>query len=220
MIFSTSVFVFVYVPLYYLTRFRRLEERFNTTVNAVLMMASGGMLYALINLGNSTNIAGSVNASYTFMLHNSESLVAANENLISPLEGDQIALDFHKSTSELFNHIEDVKTNLISKVNDVPVDKAAGMDILEIKDPNDNIRTRHHFVNGNHKYSLNNLLKKIDVYNEKITKVFPDKLERKIAIEKLQLDRTIQSVVLQELSQIQLHIVTIENSYLSANSIK
>lgn len=46
-------FVFIYVPVYYLTRVRNAEMKFNTTVNSVLMMASGGLFFALFNLGYS-----------------------------------------------------------------------------------------------------------------------------------------------------------------------
>lgn len=45
-----TLVVFGYVPLYFLTRVRRPEQRFNATVNSVMMMACGGMLFALFNL--------------------------------------------------------------------------------------------------------------------------------------------------------------------------
>ena len=45
-----TLFVFGYVPLYFFTRIKRPELKFNTLVNSVLMMCSGGMLFALFNL--------------------------------------------------------------------------------------------------------------------------------------------------------------------------
>lgn len=51
MISGISAFVFAYVPLYYFTRVRREEIRFNTTINSVLMMACGGLIFAMFNLG-------------------------------------------------------------------------------------------------------------------------------------------------------------------------
>lgn len=45
-----STFVFVYVPIYFLTRIRRPELKLNTVVNSVLMMAAGGLLFAMFNL--------------------------------------------------------------------------------------------------------------------------------------------------------------------------
>lgn len=50
MIWSVALLIFLYVPLYFFTRFRRPELRFNTIVNSVLMMASGGLLFALFKL--------------------------------------------------------------------------------------------------------------------------------------------------------------------------
>jgi hypothetical protein len=45
-----TLFVFGYVPLYFFTRIKRPELKFNTLVNSVLMMCCGGMLFALFNL--------------------------------------------------------------------------------------------------------------------------------------------------------------------------
>jgi hypothetical protein len=53
MISGISAFVFAYVPLYFITRVRRPELKFNTTINSVLMMACGGLIFALFNLGYS-----------------------------------------------------------------------------------------------------------------------------------------------------------------------
>lgn len=55
MISGTATFVFAYVPLYYFTRVRRPELKFNATINSVLMMACGGLIFALFNLGFAPN---------------------------------------------------------------------------------------------------------------------------------------------------------------------
>lgn len=55
MISGTATFVFAYVPLYYFTRVRRPELKFNATINSVLMMACGGLIFALFNLGYGQN---------------------------------------------------------------------------------------------------------------------------------------------------------------------
>lgn len=56
MISGISGLTFLYVPLYFFTRVRRPELRFNTIINSVLMMAAGGLLFSLINLGYSDKI--------------------------------------------------------------------------------------------------------------------------------------------------------------------
>lgn len=55
MMSGTAAFVFAYVPLYYFTRVRRPELKFNATINSVLMMACGGLIFALFNLGFAPN---------------------------------------------------------------------------------------------------------------------------------------------------------------------
>ena len=43
LVWTTASFTFLYVPLYFFTRYKRAELRFNTIVNSVLMMACGGI---------------------------------------------------------------------------------------------------------------------------------------------------------------------------------
>jgi hypothetical protein len=47
---SVTLFIFLYVPLYYVIGIRKPEKKFNVLVNTVLMMACGCMLYGLIKL--------------------------------------------------------------------------------------------------------------------------------------------------------------------------
>lgn len=56
MISGISGLTFLYVPLYFFTRVRRPELRFNTIINSVLMTAAGGLLFSLMNLSSSEKI--------------------------------------------------------------------------------------------------------------------------------------------------------------------
>ncbi len=215
---SVTFFLFGYIPLYYFTRIRRAELRFNTTINTVLMMACGGMMYALFNLHPSTGLQGSINASYDFMNNNSTELVKANTNLFTKLSDKQEVKEFHQTSTQLFNKIADIKAHLIAKTDAIPIEKAKNLSLSEVQSGNDNSMVRNLFENGTGEYSLANLKSEIEVYNNKVSSSFPGQKEKVIAIEKLQLQNTILSVLLQELSQIQLQIATTENSYL--NSVK
>ncbi|HRN41287.1 MAG TPA: hypothetical protein PK649_04330 [Vicingus sp.] len=215
---SVTFFLFGYIPLYYLTRIRRAELRFNTTINTVLMMACGGMMYALFNLHPSTGLQGSINASYDFMINNSTELVKANTNLFTKLSDKQEVKKFHQTSTQLFNKIADIKAHLIAKTDAIPIEKAKNLSLNELQSGNDNSMIRRIFENGTGEYSLAKLKSEIEVYNNKVKALFPNQKEKIIAIEKLQLENTILSVLLQELSQIQLQIATTENSYL--NSVK
>lgn len=215
---SVTFFLFGYIPLYYFTRIRRAELRFNTTINTVLMMACGGMMYALFNLHPSTGLQGSINASYDFMNNNSTELVKANTNLFTKLSDKQEVKEFHQTSTQLFNKIADIKAHLIAKTDAIPIEKAKNLSLSEVQSGNDNSIVRNLFENGTGEYSLATLKSEIEVYNNKVSTSFPEQKEKVIAIEKLQLQNTILSVLLQELSQIQLQIATTENSYL--NSVK
>ena len=127
-----TVFVFAYVPLYFFTRVRRPDIRFNTTVNSVLMMACGGLLYALFNLGYSTNVSESVNASYNFMNYNSQELMLANNKMYAPLIDNEVAKDFHETSAILMNKIEAIKTNIVAKVDGIPATEAKGISLAEL----------------------------------------------------------------------------------------
>ena len=50
MLSSTLIFNFVYIPLYFISRFKREELKFNTVVNSVVMFSFGSVLLALFDL--------------------------------------------------------------------------------------------------------------------------------------------------------------------------
>lgn len=217
---STTFFLFGYVPLYYITRVRRPEIKFNTTINAVLMMACGGMMYALFNLNPSTGLQGSVDASYVFMNNNSSKLLAANTILYTSVAEKEEVKDFHAVSSQLFEKIEALKTFLISNVENIPLEQAKKMSLIDLQNGNDNGVIRKVFEYGTGEYSLATLTNDIKTYNNKAKALFPTQPEKIIAIDKLQLNNTIFSVLLHELSQLQLQIATTENSYLSGVAAK
>lgn len=50
MLSSIVIFNFVYIPVYFLSRFKREDLEFNTIVNSVLMFSFGSILFALFDL--------------------------------------------------------------------------------------------------------------------------------------------------------------------------
>lgn len=212
---STTFFLFGYVPLYYITRIRRPEIKFNTTINAVLMMACGGMMYALFNLNPSTGLQSSVNASYVFMNNNTSELVAANTILYASVAQNQEVKGFHEESAQLINKIEALKIYLIAKAEPISIEEAKKMSLIDMQNGNDNIMIRKFFEFGTGEYSLATLTNNIEAYNNKAKVLFPANQEKIIAVDKLQLTNTILAVLLQELSQLQLQVATTENSYLS-----
>lgn len=101
MIGGSAAFIFVYVPLYFITRVRRPELRFNTIINSVLMMACGGLMFALMNLGFSKNYENLLDDSRATFSSNMTSLTndgeldANSKNAIAAL--DDFLNDFAKT---------------------------------------------------------------------------------------------------------------------------
>jgi len=211
---SLTAFVFGYVPLYFVTRIRRPEIKFNTTVNTVLMMACGGMLYALINLGYSHNVRESIYAAHLYLDHNTNEIYTGNNQIFESLENKEQVISFHKKSIELFDKIEDIKINLISKVEHVSIEEAKKINIKEMENPSDHSITEHNFSGSKGALSQQTLENQIKDYNLMIKSIKPGN-KQIIAIEKLKLDKTLISVLLNELTQIQLVIAINDNSHLN-----
>jgi len=217
---SITLFVFAYVPLYFITRIRREDLKFNTTVNAVLMMACGGMLYALYNLGGSNQVKDSLIASHKYMEHNYYTLRTANQNLYQRVQEDTAHLSFYQASEDLLHTIEQIKILLVSEVEGIDPEQAKDFDITQIERYQDVKIVQQFFEHGNDERSLSALLLAIQHYNTLVRHEFPHNPEKEIAIEKLQLSGTTIAIVLQQLTQIQLHIASAENSALNVIALR
>jgi hypothetical protein len=215
---SVTLFLFGYIPLYYFTRIRRPETKFNTTINMVLMMACGGMMYALFNLHPSTGVQESVNASYDFMQQHTIQVSRANEALHAKKAPYLTSNRFHQSSINLYQKIDSIKAFLIASTDKIPLEKAKQISLSDVQGVNDNVSLRNMFENSSNEYSLYALEREINAYNELVAELFPSNQEKLIAINQLQFRNTILSVVLYQLSQIQWQVVSSENSYLEALS--
>jgi hypothetical protein len=72
MLTGISGFTFIYVPVYFFTRFRRPESKLNTGINSVLMLITGGLLFSLFNLRGPAQLDDSNNATYAVLLRESQ----------------------------------------------------------------------------------------------------------------------------------------------------
>ncbi len=48
-----SIFSLVFIPIYFISNYKNPETKFNAIINTTFMIASVGMIFALLNLGNS-----------------------------------------------------------------------------------------------------------------------------------------------------------------------
>jgi hypothetical protein len=96
----------------------------------------------------------------------------------------------------------------------LPKEKAAKLNPADLQHPTDVDMVRHHFGKAVGPLSYENLLMKVKAYNELLEQFYPIASEKKLSIDKMELDNTIISILLQELTQIQLQLVNNENSLL------
>jgi hypothetical protein len=214
MLSGLTSFIFIYVPIYYFSRIRRAELKFNTTVNSVLMMACGGLLYALYNLGYSTKVNDSVARNYTFMKDKQSEIMYANSKIVASIKNDSL-LKIHQSTTEIVELIDNIKINLLTKIEGVSVEKAKTINVTDVVHYNDLNFVEHDFVQIKGELSLENLSNKIKVYNELMSLYYPEKTEKIVNLEQFNLKQSIISILLQSFAQIQLQIVNNENSLLN-----
>jgi len=110
MLSSTVVFTFIYVPIYFFTRVRRAELRFNTIVNSVMMMACGGIFFALFDLSFSREFEKQMTENHTYLNHNSDRLFKSNDRLFN-VEMEK-AKELHFVSNEVNRQIEKVATKI------------------------------------------------------------------------------------------------------------
>lgn len=211
MMFSgLTAFVFGYVPLYFLTRIRRPELRFNTIVNAVLMMACGGMLYSLQDLGYSKKTTNDYATYYKYFDANKANIVNANLELYKKVDTtkSEVAM-LRNQTNSLIQLIDEIKAGL-------------NAEILGDKDNSNHKRLAKQkgfhkikklFFKSKGELSYEVLKAKVTEYNNFISKYSTP--EKSINVEILSENEPIYNVLVDILNQIQLQIAHNENSLLS-----
>lgn len=102
-------FTFGYVPIYFLTRIRRPELRFNTIVNSVLMMACGGLLFSLFDLGYSTQVKQKTEMIENQLVSNVNSLVQSNAALYATKSDNGTTNEFHNISIVLNRELSNMK---------------------------------------------------------------------------------------------------------------
>jgi hypothetical protein len=112
---TTLVFTFIYVPIYFFTRVKRPELRFNASVNAVLMLACGGIFYSLFDLSYSRAFSDQMTDTNTYMHENSERLISSNERLYSLEEKSEEASKMHALTVGLNDQIEILVAQIVKE---------------------------------------------------------------------------------------------------------
>ncbi|MEO9532507.1 MAG: hypothetical protein ABJG68_07750 [Crocinitomicaceae bacterium] len=210
------LFTFIFVPVYFITRFKNPDTKFNAVVHTTFMVAGAGLIFGLINTKGNNHIERSVYSTADFQTENINKIEGSNEVLFNDEQRvknekvDQIKL----ITSEMNQVIDNIKANLISKSENISQEKALSMKMSELKHPNDVAIVRKHFANKKGENSYDFLVQSVEKYNKKIQKLNDAGMLRTIDISILEMQETMLSVILMDLSDIKIQVLANENSYL------
>jgi hypothetical protein len=134
-------FIFGYIPIYYVTRIRRPELKFNTIINSVLMMACGGLLFAMYNMGYSKKAE---NANTEMLLRLERNSLRLEEKVL--LNNSQVIDSSLKTeASTVLEKISSFQAELIAFMEEISIDKARKMSISAVKEPEELEHIKHYF---------------------------------------------------------------------------
>lgn len=212
---SFFAFFIVFIPLYFFTKFKQTETKFSAIMNTTFMIAGCGMLFALVNLHGSKSIEESILSMDTFQLENIQQLEKANNKIYA--ENQVSGADKMRTLSaDLNTFIKGISANLISKSNNEGIITPHDYTRASLKNPNDSKVIKNHFEKGTSEFSYDGLKTKVEVYNSFIKTRDMGLLT--INLDKLQMTNTVVSVVLHQLLDIEVVILTNEQSYLRSQN--
>jgi hypothetical protein len=212
---SLGIFALIYVPLYFFTRYRNAETKFNAIVNTTFMIAGSGLLFGMVNLKNSQQYEMSLMAMDQYQEDNADKMEMSNTKLYEELASKAEINEIRTLTSELQEVLRGIKIRLISKSEKISEEKAAEFKISDLSNRNDFKVVKNHFVMARDQYSKEGLESAIRNYNEGIAILNQPDVLRVIDIESLHMEHTTVSVILNELNDIEVQLLSNENSYLS-----
>lgn len=214
---STTAFIFGYIPLYFITRIRRPELRFNTIVNSVLMMACGGMLYGLYNLKSTQEINEKLMAGQVYLDGSVDILRTSNEVALQNPEVSHSP--YAECARQTLTFLDSCKIHLIMAVEQIPVSEAAMFDPRALNSPLDTDRAGRFLQNPEQPFGAASLMKELTRYNEKVVELFGPETEKRLPIEALNFHQVQALTALQQLTQMEWQIQSSLNAWLMQSRI-
>ena len=202
MLSGLVLFTFVYVPIYFFTRARRPELRFNSTVNSVLMMACGGLLFAMYNLGYSTKIEESSQQAYRLL--NEQVQKMERSKVVSVNQQDVKALQ--KQVVKLNREIVEMKSLIIrssTKMTEQEYNKTSE-DEAYSRLPKEEAMSR--VLNASMKSKWENICRLTEEVNGKLKAAYPEYKDLVFDITSIDLPSNTTKIALQNLTLIQMHL--------------
>ncbi|TSJ41896.1 hypothetical protein [Fluviicola chungangensis] len=195
-------FTFVYVPLYFFTRVRRPELRFNATVNSVLMMGCGGLLFAMYNLGYSTRVEESSRQAYRLL--NEEVQKMDQSKVISVNREDVKALQ--RQVMKLNEEIISLKSMIIRSSAKLTKQEYDAMpeDEAFARLPKEEAMSR--ILNANIQHKWDDVCKLTEQINGRLRTAYPGQKDLVFEISSIDLASNTTKIALQNLTLIQMHL--------------
>ncbi|NOQ76132.1 MAG: hypothetical protein GQ574_29295 [Crocinitomix sp.] len=214
---SFITFFLIFIPIYFFTKYKDPETKFNAIIHTTFMIAGCGMLLMLFSMGDSQNIQDSVASMDNFQQQNALNLSENNDALYEEMpEMDKENITKLRSISTKLNSkIEAIKINLIAKSNGVSVEIAANLTSAQLNNTMDAKVVEQHFANGGGDLSYTAFKDAVVAYNQSLVLIKGGTSLMPVQLENLQMTQTVITVVLHELVDIQVQIRSNENSYLS-----
>lgn len=195
-------FTFVYVPIYFFTRVRRPELRFNATVNSVLMMACGGLLFAMYNLGYSTKLEESSQQAYRLL--NEEVLKMDQSRVTSVNQQDVKTLQ--KQVKLLNREIVELKSMIIrssTRMSKEEYDKTAEDEAYSHL-PKEEAMSR--VLTPPMKSKWESICRMTEEVNGRLKTAYPEHKQLVFEISSIDLSTNTTKIAMQNLTLIQIHL--------------
>lgn len=210
---SLVIFALVFVPIYFFTRNRNPETKFNAIVHTTFMVAGAGLLFGMINLKpahlRTATVVDTMDSRVVIM----ERMKTSNELLYVDLKGGDPIEALNYATTALLMTLSDIQTNLIVNSASVSKEVAEKGGVKLIQNPYDEHVITTHFLNKDEAFNQVALKEAIATYNSAITKIGGYGVLQAVEMNEANLTGNL-SAVLNGLMDIELQVLTNENSFL------
>jgi len=207
---SIGMFVFIFVPIFFVNGYKQPEKRFNTMISSFLMLVGASLLFAITSLGMSYAVQSSLYSVNNKLNENTNNISELNKEIFNKYTDNSDVNRIHVNTQKLFSEIEKIKTYLISKTEGID-EKTASLLSLEEFSHSGEGREVSNFLHGKGDYTYNNYKSLLTEYNKELKDliVLPIQIDEKAPF------TTTLAIFIHQLTQIQLQIAINENSYLN-----
>ncbi|MNJ86181.1 hypothetical protein D3C87_36690 [compost metagenome] len=195
-------FTFVYVPLYFFTRVRRPELRFNTIVNSVLMMGCGGLLFAMYNLGYSTKVEESSQQAYRLL---NEEVQKMNQSRVVSVDLQDVKA-LQKQVQLLEQELIDLKSFIVTESLGMTDKEYRSMSEDEAYAELPKEEAMFRIMNEPMLNKWNKICRLTEEINGKLKAAYPEHKELVFDIGSIDLKSNTTKIALQNLTLIQLHL--------------